>query len=758
MKPLTIALLGNPNSGKTTLFNALTGSEQHVGNWPGVTVERKTGHFDFANTSVKVVDLPGVYSLVQVAADGALDARIACEYILSTDVDLIVNVVDASNLERNLYLTIQLLEMGVPTIVALNMMDVLQQKRCQLDVKALSRSLACPVVPLSAHKGLGITDLQQAICQELPILVQQTVFPEALETVIADLQKGVTGIIADDMECARVLAIRLLEDDRYAAQLVGEEITPLLQQCKSTLEREFDEEADILIADARYSFVHKLTQAALNTTQAVTTSLTAGIDKIVLNRFLGIPIFFAVMYSMFLFAINIAGIFQDFFDIATDTIFVQGLAHLFMQWHLPAWFIAIVAVGVGKGINTTVTFIPVVGGMFLFLSFLESSGYMARAAFVMDRCMRAMGLPGKAFVPMIVGFGCNVPAIMAARTLDNERDRILTIIMSPFMSCSARLAIFAVFAAAFFPVGGQNVVFCLYVIGVAVAVLTGLILRKTLLSGELSPFVLELPPYRMPTMQALWRQTWGRLKRFLSRAGRIIVPVCIVIGALNALTLQGNIALDAAANTSLLSALGKLLTPLFSPMGIHADNWPATVGLLTGMVAKEVVIASLNTLYTQVGHLVNHAQSFDFIAGMKAAFLSIPDNLKALPSALGNPVLASAPDRTINAGVYGVMYQRFAGQAAAFAYLLFVLLYVPCVSTTAVMIKELNKAWATFSVCWSLGLAYGVAVTFYQIATFWQHPLISMCWMLSFSGLFIITLMIMRYYANSNSSEVPHAA
>ncbi len=373
---------------------------------------------------------------------------------------------------------------------------------------------------------------------------------------------------------------------------------------------------------------------------------------------------------------------------------------------------------------------------------------MARAAFVMDRFMRAMGLPGKSFVPMIIGFGCNVPAIMATRTLDNRRDRVLTTMMSPFMSCSARLAIFAVFAAAFFPVGGQNVVFALYIIGILTAVLTGLILRKTLLHGEPTPFIMELPPYHLPTSRALLMQTWSRLNRFLIRAGRLIVPICILIGALNALTISGTLTSGDASQHSLLSMLGRFITPLFAPMGLHNDNWPATVGLITGTLAKEVVIATLNTLYMQVGHLAHTGTSdFNFWGGLSNALMSIPHNLMALPSALGNPILASAPDHSVNPGVYGIMYQRFNGQVGAFAYLLFVLLYVPCISTTAVMLRELNRRWTLFSVVWSFGLAYGIAVLFYQIATFHHHPQSSLLWVIGIISVFILTVSAMRFYA-----------
>lgn len=441
-----------------------------------------------------------------------------------------------------------------------------------------------------------------------------------------------------------------------------------------------------------------------------------------LHRFFALPIFFVMMYLMFLFAINVGGAFQDFFDISTDTLFVQGTAWLLQQIHAPNWLIALLANGVGKGINTTLTFIPVIAAMFFFLSLLETSGYMARAAFVVDKAMRAMGLPGKSFVPMIVGFGCNVPAIMAARTLDSERDRLLTVMMSPFMSCSARLAIYAVFVAAFFPSGGQNVVFSLYLIGILMAVLTGFILRKSMLKGNASPLILELPAYHKPALKRLFKETFMRLRFFIVRAGKLIVPICVILGGLNAITLNGGINSGEASTQSLLSLMGQWITPLFAPMGIHQDNWPATVGLLTGMLAKEVVVGTLNSLYAQIGHVGEIATAhFDFVAGMKAALWSIPQNLAQLGSALLNPVLASAADNPVSQSVYGIMAQRFDGKIGAYAYLLFVLLYIPCVSTMAVIRQEANRRYMWISVVWSFVVAYIAAVSFYQVAKWMQN-------------------------------------
>lgn len=759
---LIVALVGNPNCGKTTLFNALTGARQRVGNWPGVTVERKSGFFTEATKSVEVIDLPGVYSIT-LASEAAVDERIACEFILKEKVDVVINIVDASNLDRHLYLTTQLLEMGVPVIVALNMMDVVRARKMQIDVTRLSQELGCPVVALEANKGIGARELKQAIVTNTSDCAKQIelAYPDVIKAAIAKLAERIPSRIVPahpiksaSEQCIPLskshawLAMRLLEDDVFAQSLVNRDILTEVSTQQEHIRQSLGEDPDILLADARYKTIQQVLTHCIKLPLQTKSTWTRRIDSILLNRVVGIPIFLCVMYLLFFFSINIGGAFQDFFDIASQTIFVEGLAYGLTHLGFPAWLTALLSMGVGKGINTTITFIPIIGAMFLFLAFLEDSGYMARAAFVIDRFMRALGLPGKAFVPMIVGFGCNVPAVMAARTLENKRDRILTIMMSPFMSCGARLAIYAVFTAAFFPRGGQNVVFALYLIGILMAVFTGFILRKTVLKGDPSPLVMELPLYHMPRFKTLMLHAWQRLKGFVFRAGKLIVPICVLIGALNTLNIDGTMGTGEGDTHSWLSMLGQWTTPIFAPMGIHNDNWPATVGLLTGILAKEVVVGTLNTLYTQMGHLAAASgDAFSFWGGLSEAFRSIPQNFAELTHAFSNPVLAKAPIHSVDQGVYGLMYQKFDGQVGAFAYLLFVLLYFPCVSTTAAMLREAHYGWSIFSVLWTTGVAYCAAVIFYQAATWMQHPLFSSLWIIAMATVFIATLIIIRWYA-----------
>ena len=727
-------LVGNPNCGKTTLFNALTGANQRIGNWPGVTVEKKTGTCIVGDKVMQVTDLPGLYSLSTTTGGGSLDEQIAAQEIINQDADFILNVIDACHLERHLYLTSQLLELGKPVILVVNMMDIATQRGITLNLPALAQRLHCSVIPLQAHNEWGMDALKNALNTPLEQAKSLALnLPEAINEGLARLEEQLIAA-GYASSLAPYFARRIMEGDS--------QLQTALQNIHDFEKNDFD----ILIADARYQKIHEIVAAVQQKRSDASEHFTAKLDRIVLNRFFALPIFFGIMYLMFLFAINLGGIFQDFFDISTDALFVKGGAWLLQQINTPPWLIAILAEGVGKGINTTLTFIPVIASMFFFLSLLESSGYMARAAFVVDKAMRAMGLPGKAFVPMIVGFGCNVPAIMATRTLDSERDRLLAVLMSPFMSCSARLAIYAVFVAAFFPHGGQNVVFSLYLIGILMAVFTGFVLRKTFLRANPSPLILELPAYHKPSLKRLLREMSLRLRHFIWRAGRLIIPICILLGGLNAMPLGGGIATNDASAHTVLSFLGQCLTPLFAPMGINEDNWPATVGLLTGMLAKEVVVGTLNSMYTQIGHLGQEAVvNFDLWGSLQSALWSVPRNFSHLSEAIVSPILASAPDNEVSQSVYGIMVQRFAGGAGAYAYLLFVLLYIPCVSTMAVIRQEANAKLMWFSVGWSLILAYFVAVLFYQLATISAHVEQSIGWILLIAAGAYLMFSLLRY-------------
>lgn len=737
-----IAIAGNPNCGKTVIFNALTGSRQKVGNWAGVTVEQKSGHFNVGATSYEIVDLPGTYSLSVVANNCAMDECIACNYLVSNRPDVVINVLDASNLERQLYLTTQLLEMQIPVIIALNMMDIAKRRGIHIDIQKLSRSLKCPIIPLTAIRGMGIQELRQALSSAISTHATHSTFPYSFEPLLESAVQTLSEKLSTKKIPCNWLACRLLEDDALARNYVTAEELNFAQSLIEILKTQYGEEIDLLIADARYAWIQSILKQSL-ITHTPGTTFTARIDRIILNRWLGIPIFLLVMYSLFLFAINVGGAFQDFFDIGSTALFIHGSINVLTQFHLPVWLIALIANGLGKGINTTISFIPVIGAMFLFLSLLEDSGYMARAAFVVDKLMGAIGLPGKAFVPLIVGFGCNVPTVMATRTLASPRDRILTVMMAPFMSCGARLTVYTLFVAAFFPQGGALIIFALYGIGILTSIFTGLLLRSTSLKAETTPMILELPSYHWPHWRTIFRSTWQRLKLFLFKAGRFIIPICMLIGCFNTISIHGKLISGEANQHSLLSSIGKTITPVFAPMGIQSDNWPATVGLATGLLAKEVVVGTLNTLYSQVGQLTEQAEQSTLRDELKTAVLSIPKNLHALGKTLSNPMALKAETPEVTQGVYGVMSHYFTGKLGAFAYLLFILLYFPCISTMAVMQREIGRGWAYFSMLWSTGIAYAVATLFYQTATFIQHPLRTIIWYLIVAiGLFVTRIFL----------------
>jgi ferrous iron transport protein B len=762
-----IGLVGNPNCGKTTLFNLLTGSRQRVGNWPGVTVDRKEGRYRDGELDISVVDLPGIYSLDVLQEQSALDEKVARDYILSGDAQLFINIVDASNLERNLYLTTQLLEMQVPLLIVLNMMDVAADQGVEINADALSRRLGCAVVPIVAVRGKDLEVLKRRIrglLEQHRIPKTRVAYAPAIETAVDQLVRYLDSPAEQDRPIdPRWLALKLLEGDVPSLGLAGGRAHQVLPVILKQIEEETGEEADILIADSRYGFINAISQDVLTRKNRLRRNVSDRIDRLVLNRILGIPIFLAMMYLMFMFTINVGGIFIDFFDQLGALLFVDGVAALLNELHSPPWLTTLLAQGVGGGVQIIGTFIPIIGCLYLFLSFLEDSGYMARAAFVMDRLMHFIGLPGKSFVPLLVGFGCNVPAIMATRTLDSERDRFLTVAMNPFMSCGARLSVYALFVAAFFPTGGQNMVFTLYLVGIAVAILTGYILKKTLLGGEATPFIMELPPYHLPTAKSVLLRAWDRLKSFMFGAGKAIIAVVVVLGFLNNLGRDGSFG-HQDSQDSVLSDIGRAITPVFAPLGISEDNWPATVGIFTGIFAKEAVVGTLNALYTQVaqtdgGGAVAEAEAFDFLAGLNAALATIPANAVEALGTYADPFKLQTVDDTdalreqgASDVSFGAMVTRFDGRIGAFAYLLFVLLYIPCVAATAAIYRETNWRWAMFVVAWTTGIAYAVATVFYQAATFERHPQLSIGWIGGLIAAFAVVILVM--WALGRRSEV----
>lgn len=721
MKPISVAIAGNPNCGKTTLFNALTGSRQRVGNWPGVTVERLEGQYTHAGRAVTLVDLPGIYSFSAYSPD----ERVSREYILHDRPDVVVNVLDATNLERNLYLTTMLLDMQVPMVVVLNMIDLARMRHLRIEVDHLARHLDCPVIPVTASKGLGIAELREAIqrvAESGHIPTARVVYDTEVEAVIERLLPHVTQAAQAAHVDPRWLAIKLVEEDPIAATITDEAHTERVISELAHIRRHTGDPADIVVADGRYGFIHGLVRDVLHRDLELRRTVTDLIDRVILNRLLGLPLFFIVMYAVFTITVNVGSPFIDFFDRLCGTVFVDGLRHVLERVQVPDVLVAFIADGIGQGIQTISTFIPPIFLIFLCLSFLEDSGYMARAAFVMDRLLRVIGLPGKAFLPMLVGFGCNVPGILATRTLENERDRRLAMLMNPFMSCGARLPVYTMFAVIFFPQHGGQLIFGLYMTGIVLAVLTGLLLKRTLLPGEPGTFVMELPPYHMPTLNGILFHTWHRLKGFIVRAGRVILAVVILTSAISALdTLlhrDGGEGASTGTQAGLLARSGQLLTPVFAPMGVRQENWPATVGLIAGVFAKEAVAGTLDSLYRR--EVVEDDVEFSFRAGIVEAFHAVPQGFAALFGFVEEP-----PE---DQGTQGVIREAFGSSAAVIAYLLFILLYCPCVAVIGAIYQESDMKWTVFSVAYLTLLAWVVATLFYQLAIFAQQPIVSSAW------------------------------
>lgn len=739
-----VCVVGNPNCGKTTLFNALTGSRQRVGNWPGVTVDKKTGEFDCQGKAIELVDLPGIYSITPSAASGE-DERVARDYILSGEAEAVINIVDASNLERNLYLTAQLIEMRVPMIVVVNMLDIAKQHKLEIKLKALAAQLGCPVVGVVASRDKGLDELKKTLSDFLdhpsipPMAVKQDPQVEAAVAAIAE------RLAAAGVDHAPWYAAQFME---RAPDLVGKlsafpavDLTAI-EKGVNKLDEAFDGDLDIVIANARYGFVADVAEKSIVRTGEVSQTMTDRIDRVVLNRWLGLPIFLLIMYVMFLFTQNFGAVFIDFFDILVGGVMVDGMTELLTGLGAPEWLTVFIANGIGGGLQTVSTFIPVVFFLFLFLAILEDSGYMARAAFVMDRLMRALGLPGKAFVPLLIGFGCGVPAIMATRTMDRASERIMTVMMAPFMSCGARLPVYVLFAAAFWPQNGQNLVFLLYVIGIAAAILTGFLLRRTAFPGTASAFVMEIPPYHIPTFKGVMLRTWDRVKAFVGRAGKVIVAIVAVIGILNSLGTDGSFG-NEDTDKSVLSQIGKTIVPVFQPMGVEEENWPAAVGIFTGILAKEAVVGTLNSLYATAGAGEPEAEAADaaaqpeeeawsFTGVLSEAADAVATNLADLGGALADPLgitvgdlsdeAAAAEASEVSTSTIDSLRNLFGSASAAFAYLLMVLLYLPCCAAIAAIYREVGKAWTFFAAAWTSVLGYSAATIFYRAVNFSTAP------------------------------------
>ena len=748
---MKIALIGNPNCGKSTLFNALTGARQHIGNWPGVTIERKTGSMHINNQSIDIVDLPGTYAIENLQIATSEDELIAREFVLNEPDSLIVNIIDATNLQRSLYLTFQLLDLQRPMIIVLNMMDALKNLGEQINIAKLTQQLGCPVVPISAAKKNGLDQLEQVLSE----VIHNPILPNTQIATLGDKQTSIihqhlAKLPADSFihQLNQWSLIELLLNGA-TTQLTPAE-TSTLHQCQHDLSAWCNNEIDVALASARYEAIDQLCRQVIEKPREANISLSDKIDNLTLGRYTGIPFFLLMMYLMFMLAVKFGSVFTDFFDVLFATIFVDGFSYLLNSVHAPAWLTAILANGIGSGIQTVATFIPVIAAMFLCLSFLEDSGYLARAAMVVDRGMRAIGLPGKAFVPMLVGFGCGVPAIMGTRTLESTRDRLMSICMIPFMSCGARLPVYTLFATIFFPQNAATVVFSLYLLGIVIAIITGLILKHTLLPGAITPFIMELPAYRLPTLRGMLYLTWSRLKGFIFRAGQAIVVMVTILSLLNSIGTDGSFGHN-NSDRSILAVTSKKITPVFQPMGINEHNWPATVGIFTGIFAKEAVIATLNSLYSMETEDSSN-ETFNFIEGVSKAFKTIPENLAKLKDSVLDPLgisavnedLASVQEELeISTGTVSKMEKSFSNNHAAMAYLIFILLYTPCAAALGTIYREAGWRWMLFVAGWTFFIGWTCATFYYQ--SYWISESKSAIYILgTISLLFILLITVMK--------------
>ncbi len=656
----TIALIGNPNVGKSAIFNALTGGNAHVGNWPGVTVEKKEGQLNYLGKTLNIVDLPGIYSL----SAASLDERVARDFIVNQKPDLVVCIVDSTNLVRNLYLFVLLKELGVKTLLVLNMTDMVENV-LEIDGYLLAKSLKTTVVKTTATKQIGIENLKATILETLNSPQEELVVdygPEIENAIMRISQMQETKEIAYNK---RFFAIKLLEQDpAIIEELKNKGANDIVNYSlleKNNLEKIIDD-VETEIIEKRYALIEGIVKSCTKKLTSIEERLSYSdkIDKIVTNKYLGIPIFAIALFVTFELTFKLGGFFADYIE-AFFRLLGETLSKPVTNYPILASFIKDGLIG---GVGTVIVFLPNILILFLFLSFLEDVGYMARAAFVMDRLMHSIGLPGRAFIPLILGFGCNVPAIIATRTIADEKDRLLTILINPFMSCTARLPIYVLLTGIFFKDKNPAlVIFSLYALGVVVAILSAKLFRSTIpaLKGKVSFLVMELPVYRMPTIKAVWTHTWEKSKQFLTKAGTIIFLGVVLVWLLSSLPFG----VKYASEQSLVGQLGKIFAPVLSLAGF--GFYQAAVALIFGLLAKETVIGTLGTLFGG------------------------EDKLQA-----ALPHLMS--------------------QTGAYAFMVMSLLYIPCIATIGAIYRETNSIkWTAFSVIYSLAIGWTLSVLVYQI-------------------------------------------
>ena len=669
-----IALAGNPNCGKTTLFNALTGSNQFVGNWPGVTVEKKEGKLK-GHKDVILTDLPGIYSL----SPYTLEEVVARNYILQEKPDAIINIIDGTNIERNLYLSTQILELGIPVIMAINMMDIVKKNGDTIHIDKLKKALGCEVVEISALKGTGITEAANkavAIAQSHKKVTPVHEFCEKAEDVISDVEAKLTGVVEESQK--RFFAIKLLErDDKIAEQMktrvdVSAEIRKM--------EREFDDDTESIITNERYVYISSIIGKCLTKARKEKLTTSDKIDRVVTNRWLALPIFAVVMFIVYYVSVTTVGTIVT--DWTNDVLFGEIIPPAIQSGleavHCAAWLEGLILDGIVAGVGAVLGFVPQMLVLFAFLAFLESCGYMARVAFIMDRIFRKFGLSGKSFIPMLIGSGCGVPGVMASRTIENDRDRKMTIMTTTFVPCGAKLPIIAMIAGAFFNNSGW-VATSSYFVGIAAIICSGIILKKTkMFAGDPAPFVMELPAYHWPTLGNILRSMWERGWSFIKKAGTIILLSTIVLWFLMGFGWEnGAFGMVEELNNSILAKIGSAIAWIFAPLGWTkaGEGWKMAVAAVTGLIAKENVVATF---------------------GMLFGFAEVAED---------------------GAEIWGNLAQVMT-PIAAYGFLVFNLLCAPCFAAMGAIKREMNNTkWFFFAIGYQCGLAYLVSLCIYQIGT-----------------------------------------
>ena len=689
---IRIALAGNPNCGKSTLFNALTGANQYVGNWPGVTVEKKEGKLK-GNSDVIITDLPGIYSL----SPYTLEEVVARNYLIQELPDAILNIVDATNLERNLYLTTQLVELGIPVVIALNMMDVVRKNGDQIDTKKLEKELGCKIVEISALKGTGIEEATKAVIDAAKNTktVPQHKFSGPVEHAIAHIEEATEGKLPAAQQ--HWYAVKIFErDEKVLEQLnLSSDVKAHIEQDIASAEKELDDDAESLITNDRYTYISGILKGSYSKKKTGELTTSDKIDRIVTNRWLALPIFALVMFIVYYFSVTTVGtIVTDW----TNDVFVgewlQGsIGGLLEGAGVAPWLTSLIVDGIVGGVGAVLGFVPQMFVLFFFLAFLEGCGYMARIAFIMDRIFRRFGLSGKSFIPMMIGTGCGIPGVMASRTIENERDRRMTIMTTTFIPCGAKLPIIALIAGAFFPNHSALVSTSAYFIGVAAIIISGIMLKKTkMFAGDPAPFVMELPAYHMPTLGSILRSMWERGWSFIKKAGTIILLSTIVIWFLQSFSFTGGFHMieDVVAenDSSILARIGQALGWIFWPLGwnVAGEGWKAAVAAITGLVAKENVVATYGVLY-----------GFEEVAEE------------------GEEIWGSLAASFGNSGVI------------AYSFLVFNLLCAPCFAAIGAIKREMNNAkWTWFAIGYQCAFAYAVSLMIYQFGSLFAgqvHPI-----------------------------------